>query len=106
MQQHNKVRGDEVQKVAVGRELMDEELAGVLGGTGGNTTSTDPNNTNSNGADPNGNGLSPATGTSNDTFSQGLLGSLLGGSNNGLLSGLLGGDSNSSSANPLSILGF
>lgn len=106
MQQQNKVRSDEVQKGAVARELMDEELAGVLGGAGGTTTSADPNSTNSNGADPNGNGLSPATGTPTDTSSQGLLGSLLGGSGNGLLGSLLGGDSNSSSANPLSILGF
>ncbi len=106
MQQQNKVRSDEVQKVAVGRELMDEELAGVLGGAGSTTPNADPNNTNSNGADPNGNGLSPATGTQPDAFSAGLLNSLLGNSSGGLLNGLIGGGSNGSSANPLSVLGF
>lgn len=105
MQQQNKVRSDEVQKVAVGRELMDEELAGVLGGAGSTTTNPAPNNTSSNGADPNGNGFSPATGPQADTFSQGLLSGLLGGSGNSILGGLLGGSSGSS-ANPLSSLGF
>src|SRR5579883_2497440 len=106
MQQQNKVRSDEVQKVAVGRELMDEELAGVLGGAGGTTTGTDPNNTNSNGEDPNSNGLSPATGTQTDPFTAGLLGGLLGNSSGGLLSGLLGGDTNNGSASPFSLLGL
>ena len=106
MQQQKKVRSDEVQKVAVGRELMDEELAGVLGGTGSAPTNADPNSTNSNGADPNGTGFSPATGTQPDAFSQNLLSSLLGNSGGGLLNSLMGGGSNGSSASPLSVLGF
>src|SRR5579883_2256988 len=106
MQQQNKVRSDEVQRVAVGRELVDEELAGVVGGANGTPTGADQNNANSNGADPNGNGLNSVTSTQTDPFTAGLLGGLLGNSSGGLLSGLLGGDPNNGSASPFSVLGL
>lgn len=88
MQHSNKVRSDEVQGFAMGRELMDEELAGVFGGAGSSntpaTTSTDPNSA--------ANNVVPAAnvGSSGDLLS-GLLGGLLGGLGGG--GSLLGGSS-------------
>ncbi len=87
MQHSNKVCSDEVQGFAVGRELMDEELAGVFGGAGSSntpaTSSTDPNSA--------ANNIVPAAniGGSGDLLS-GLLGSVLGGLGSG---NVLGGSS-------------
>jgi hypothetical protein len=81
MQHSNKVRSDKVQGFAVGRELMDEELAGVVGGAGSSnapaTSSTDPNSAANN------------IGSSGDLLND-LLGNLLGGLGGG---NMLGGSS-------------
>ncbi|HEY1351010.1 MAG TPA: hypothetical protein VGF67_15430 [Ktedonobacteraceae bacterium] len=96
MQQPHTVRSNEIQAGAGGRELRDEELVGVSGGTSTMLRNTGPTSNN---------GLNPAPGTPGP-FSNSLLGSLLGYSSNSFLNTLMEGEANSGNMSPFSFLGF
>lgn len=102
MQQENRVRSHGFLAAAGGHELRDEELAPVLGGTGNVARITGPNSPATSGANQNG----PAAGTPADTFTNSLLGNVLGYSNNSFVNTLVEGAPNNGAAGPFGFLGF
>jgi hypothetical protein len=106
MHQQNRVCSNRLQADTVGRELRDEELAGVSGSAGNAIHIVGPNTPSNSGPGPTGSGLSQATPP--PTFANILLSSLPGllGSGSSFWNPLIGNDTNSENTPPFGLFGF
>lgn len=99
MHQQNRVCHKNIQAVTGERELREEELVSVLGGASEFARSMNANS-------PNNNGANSDTSLPPDTFSNSLLGSLLGYSSESFLNKLMQGNASSGNMSPFGFLGF